>query len=414
MELSPTFSQIAEKIHHRRQEVCAWFDARAKQTRPSFYSSVDLRDSGFKVAPVDCNLFPAGFNNLCPNDLETAPGMFSKHLEARLGKKPGRLILLPEAHTSNTFYLENLATLMDILKRAKIEVILGWLKDWPVAELKAASGRVLTPTILDWNSPHFKEADAVLINNDFSSGYPKEFDQITVPCLPSYKLGWHSRKKSTHFKYYNQIAKDFAEMIGFDPWLISVATEEVDHIDFNEGVGMDRLAEQVNQMLLRLKSDYASRKIDKKPFVFIKSNSGTYGMGIMVVHDASEIATVNRRTKNKMSVGKNRSQISSVVIQEGITTAVHVNGKSAEPCIYQLGTDPIGGFLRANLERGDEENLNASGMVFEKFCMSDLREPKRLERLEEIPSLEWIYGSVARISALATGHEFNEKGIDQS
>ena len=28
--------------------------------------SVDLRNSGFKLAPVDTNLFPGGFNNLNP------------------------------------------------------------------------------------------------------------------------------------------------------------------------------------------------------------------------------------------------------------------------------------------------------------------------------------------------------------
>src|SRR5215212_8886673 len=32
-----------------------------------FYASVDLRNSGFKLAPVDTNLFPGGFNNLNPD-----------------------------------------------------------------------------------------------------------------------------------------------------------------------------------------------------------------------------------------------------------------------------------------------------------------------------------------------------------
>jgi hypothetical protein len=31
---------------------------------PPFYGSTDLRNSGFKLAPVDLNLFPGGFNNL--------------------------------------------------------------------------------------------------------------------------------------------------------------------------------------------------------------------------------------------------------------------------------------------------------------------------------------------------------------
>jgi glutamate--cysteine ligase len=30
------------------------------------FGSVDLRNAGFKLAPVDTNLFPGGFNNLNP------------------------------------------------------------------------------------------------------------------------------------------------------------------------------------------------------------------------------------------------------------------------------------------------------------------------------------------------------------
>ena len=33
---------------------------------PPFYTSVDLRNAGFKLAPVDTNLFPGAFNNLTP------------------------------------------------------------------------------------------------------------------------------------------------------------------------------------------------------------------------------------------------------------------------------------------------------------------------------------------------------------
>ena len=44
-----------------------WLHAQWKLTPPPVYGSVDLRNSGFKLAPVDMNLFPAGFNNLNPS-----------------------------------------------------------------------------------------------------------------------------------------------------------------------------------------------------------------------------------------------------------------------------------------------------------------------------------------------------------
>ena len=41
-----------------------WFRKKWQETPAPLTSSVDLRHAGFKLAPVDTNLFPAGFNNL--------------------------------------------------------------------------------------------------------------------------------------------------------------------------------------------------------------------------------------------------------------------------------------------------------------------------------------------------------------
>ena len=44
----------------------SWFRQQFRETPAPFYASVDLRNAGYKLAPVDTNLFPAGFNNLHP------------------------------------------------------------------------------------------------------------------------------------------------------------------------------------------------------------------------------------------------------------------------------------------------------------------------------------------------------------
>ena len=44
-----------------------WFRTQWLEHAVPFYASVDLRNSGFKLAPVDTNLFPGGFNNLNPD-----------------------------------------------------------------------------------------------------------------------------------------------------------------------------------------------------------------------------------------------------------------------------------------------------------------------------------------------------------
>lgn len=59
-----------EKLFFKNQVfIETWFREQWLKITPPFYTSVDLRNSGFKLAPVDTNLFPAGFNNLNPDYL---------------------------------------------------------------------------------------------------------------------------------------------------------------------------------------------------------------------------------------------------------------------------------------------------------------------------------------------------------
>jgi len=298
-------------------------------------------------------------------------------------------------------------------------VKIGWISEPEIAEnleLKTASEKTLYVSplrVIDGKAEMRSEGntfipDVILLNNDFSGGYPAVLDTIIQPILPSHHLGWHTRKKSEHFRHYNRLAKEFAEIAGFDPWIITIETEEVDGVDFNEDVGIDRVADLVDQVLKKTKAAYDARGIKNEPFAFVKNNAGTYGMGIMVAHSADEIRTMNRRSKNKMSVGKNKRHIDSLVVQEGVPTATLVDRLASEPVIYLFGCELIGGFLRTNTERGIEENLNSQGMVFRKLCMSDLRDEADEPGVEEM-SLEQVYGAVARISALATGLELKER-----
>lgn len=417
MELKPSkdIIALAQKIFLKRDQVQSWFAEKGLERTPSFYSSMDLRDSGFKVAPVDCNLYPAGFNNLCPDDLETAPKIVALELLRRFPQFPAsadtHVWIVPEAHTTNRFYIENLATLTDIIKRAGYSVSIAWLAHWPSVEnhtLESASGRKLVVEPFDQNT----KADFIILNNDFSAGYPPWFDELKIPIIPTHKLGWHTRTKGKHFEIYNKLAAEFCALTEIDPFQFQIDTTIVKNVDFSQGMGMDKLESEVAAALSRIQAAYDAHKIERKPFVYVKNNQGTYGMGIMVIHEASEIQTLNRRTKNKMSVGKGNSKIQSVVIQEGIPTSITIDGFSAEPTIYTVGRELVGGFLRANKERDAEDNLNSAGMLFYKLCMTDLRsvELKPLGgpsgcKFKDVPVLELVYGSIARISALATGWE---------
>ncbi len=93
---------------------------------PPFYCSVDLRNSGFKLAPVDTNLFPGGFNNLNPAFLPLCVQAAMVAVE-KICPEAKNLLLIPENHTRNQFYLQNVARLATILHHTGLNVRIGSL-----------------------------------------------------------------------------------------------------------------------------------------------------------------------------------------------------------------------------------------------------------------------------------------------
>ncbi len=85
---------------------------------------MDLRNAGYKLAPVDMNLYPGGFNNLNPEFHPLGVQAVMTALES-FCPDAKRLLLIPENHTRNTFYLQNVAALTRILKMAGLVVRLA-------------------------------------------------------------------------------------------------------------------------------------------------------------------------------------------------------------------------------------------------------------------------------------------------
>src|SRR5207253_2175522 len=84
------------------------------------------------------------------------------------------------------------------------------------------------------------------------------------------------------------------------------------------------------------------------PYVFVKADSGTYGMGIMTVRSGSEMMELNKKNRNKMQAVKEGTEVHAVIVQEGIATVDRVNDKPAEPMIYLIDGIPTGGMYRVN------------------------------------------------------------------
>lgn len=399
-----------------------WFRSQWQEHAVPFYASVDLRNSGFKLAPVDTNLFPGGFNNLNPDFLPLCVQAMQSAVEKICPEARG-VLLIPENHTRNMFYLQNVAQIVTALRQAGMMVRVGSLLEdiTGPTEIALPNGGALTlePLVRRGNRLGLVDPGSesgtgfdpcvVLLNNDLSAGVPEILKNLEQAVFPPLSAGWHARRKSRHFAAYDRVATEFAELLGIDPWLINPYFASCGKMNFRDGSGEACLAAKVDEVLQKMRVKYAEYGVKDDPFVIVKADAGTYGMGIMTVKDASEITALNRRQRNKMAVVKEGLEVSDVLVQEGVYTFESINQAVAEPVVYMVDHFVVGGFYRVHTGRGVDENLNAPGMhfvplAFESCCT--LPNPDCAP--DDTPNRFYAYGVVARLALLAASLEMEE------
>ena len=102
--LSGAILDLEKRILEAMPTIEYWLRGQLQDHVVPFYCSVDLRNSGFKLAPVDTNLFPGGFNNLNPDFMPLCVQAMMVAVE-KICPDTHSLLLIPENHTRNIFYL---------------------------------------------------------------------------------------------------------------------------------------------------------------------------------------------------------------------------------------------------------------------------------------------------------------------
>jgi glutamate--cysteine ligase len=391
-----------------------WFRTQWPEHTIPFYASVDLRNAGFKLAPVDTNLFPGGFNNLNPDFMPLCVQAAQSAIEKICPEARG-VLLVPENHTRNQFYLQNVAQLALILKQAGLRVHVGSLLPEITApttlNLPNGNSLVLEPMQRKGNRLAVADFDpcVVLLNNDLSAGVPPILQNLEQNVLPPLYAGWGTRRKSSHFAAYDKVCNEFSGLLDIDPWLINPYFATCGKVDFHSREGEDCLATHVEEVLHKTHAKYVDYGVKAEPFVIVKADAGTYGMGIMTVKDADDVRDLNRKQRNKMAVGKEGLEVHEVLVQEGVYTFELINEAVAEPVVYMMDHFVVGGFYRVHTGRGVDENLNAPGMhfvplAFEASCT--LPNPERAP--DDVPNRFYAYGVVARLALLAAAVELEE------
>ena len=383
-----------------------YIDEKQELVPTPLYASVDIRESKEKFAPIDHNLFPAGFNNLCALDLDGATVKFKRELE-KISPNLKAMAILCESNTKNAFYLDHLAILGKSIQDAGLDVFLISF-DEKIFKENELQLRFLSHSkfnvIIERAEIHDSEIrikgrpqqniDFILLNNDQST--PIEdvcWEQVKTPIRPTPYIGWFNRQKHIHFKYYKGVADEFCQHFSLDPSLIQAKFRTIENIDFLSKKGFKTLAEGVDILLSELPENRS---------VFVKAGQGTYGMGISVVSKGEDVINMNRKNRNKMNIGKNKIKFTSALIQEGLETVLKYDGMPAEVTIYLVAGESVGGFMRANPKRSETSNLNSHGMLFEKFCISEIRQNRDHKKKEA------TYSVIARLSTLASAYEIKD------
>src|SRR3990167_2755173 len=404
--------QLEKQFLSKQVEIESWFRSQWQLTPPPFYGSVDLRNAGFKLAPVDTNLFPAGFNNL---NLEMMALCVQAVQSTMAEKCPNatRLLLIPESHTRNIFYFENLALLAEILERAGFDVRIASL----IPDLKEPLQQTLPSGREIMLEPLIRENDRVgvngffpcciILNNDFSAGVPAILKNTQQQFLPSLKLGWSTRLKSDHFRYYEKVSEAFAKIVDIDPWLINPYFDHCGEVDFSNQNNQACLAERASQLFEKIRHKYVKYKIDQAPFVVVKADQCTYGMAVMMIQDPLELVNLNRKQRTKMSSLKGGAAVTKVILQEGVYTFETVGDDNAvaEPVVYHIGRYVVGGFYSIHKNKGIDENLNAPGMDFQPLAFAKNCYLPPCKKNHETVNRFYAYGVVGRLAMVAAARE---------
>ncbi|MCH8163858.1 MAG: glutamate--cysteine ligase [Proteobacteria bacterium] len=413
--LAGPLDQVERHLVDHQSDIESWFRKQWRKTPAPFYASVDLRNAGYKLAPVDTNLFPAGFNNLNPAFEALCIQAVQLAVE-RLPHQVDRILIIPENHTRNLFYLENLASLQQIIEKAGFEVKLGSLvsdlMEPMTITLESGKSVCLEPLQRNGNCVGVGKfiPELLVLNNDLSSGRPEILESLDQTVTPVLGLGWSNRLKSVHFKHYHEVAAEFCKHIEIDPWFIDPLFRNCGEIDFMQREGGSCLEKNVDALLKEIRVKYDEYEIDCQPYVVVKADSGTYGMGIMTVNSVDDIVELNRKQRSRMSTIKEGQKVTKVIIQEGVYTHETWGEEEtvAEPVVYMIDHNVVGGFYRVHDTRAANENLNSPGMRFEPLAFDDccISPEKNMDAdAHPHPNRFYTYGVIARLALLAAARE---------
>lgn len=411
--LTGPINELEQRILDSMPAIERWFRLEWMEHTPLFYSSVDMRNAGFKLAPVETSLFPAAWNNLTAAMLPLAVQAAMAAIE-KICPEARNLLIVPENNARNAFYLSNLAQLRRIFHMAGLNVRIGSIspdvKKSTTLALPDGDSLTLEPVVRTQGRLGVKDFDpcTILLNNDLSAGVPGILEDLYGQyLLPPLHAGWSTRRKSTHFKCYEEVSKRFGKLIGVDPWLINPLFDKSVQVNLSSEIGLSTLQDAADALLLKVKKRYKEYGIKEKPFVVIKADDSSHGMDALTVHDAKAL---DRQSLKSLGVrrGANDPAVAhDLILQEGMLTHERVNEAVAEPVVYMMDRYVVGGFYRVHAQRGADDHLAVPGASYVPLAFAEstyLPQPG-VRPGASAPNRFYMYGVIGRLAMLAASYE---------
>ena len=359
---------LAQRLEDNRERITEWMKQKRSEVPIPIYGSVDIRDSGWKVAVVDANHFPAGFNNVSKDDEARISSLLGEHI---LRKHPECkwVHLYPESHTRNPGYVENIATIKRLIIGAGFRCTVGSPELESHGSLDGITGPlVLDQVIVDGESLliEHEKPDLVMLNNDLTEGMLPGLETNQVSPPPH--MGWQRRRKSEHYACLQSYVNEIAEMLDIDPWHLLTDWFVSEDKCLEKDTCRKILAAEVDEFLARISDRYDSLGIDRQPVAFIKNDRGTYGLGIMAITSGDQLLTLSNRKFKRLMYSKGGADVDNFLIQEGVPTMLKtLEDAPVEPVVYLVDGEAASWFYRINPKKGEMENLNSPSAEFHSY-----------------------------------------------